>query len=165
MTKRVLLPLDGTEHAEVALRALPGLSDPGDEIVLLSISEPRRPVQAGMRPGRIIRGGSADRTRPDFPVYAETDDQVIQGQLNELQSYLQTKATQLKELGFSEVELAVEVSEDPAGAIVDVARRVKPTFILMVRTTSPGIGERVFGTVAQRVIREDVAPVMIVPGK
>ena len=150
MTKRILLPLDGTEHAEVALRALPGLSDPGDEIVLLSISEPRKAVQAGMRPGRIIRGGSADRTRPDFPVYAESDDQVIQGQLNEL--------------GFNEVELAVEVSEDPAGAIVDVARRVNPTFILMVRTTSPGIGERVFGTVAQRVIREDVSPVMIVPG-
>ena len=165
MTKRVLIPLDGTEHAEVALQALPGLSDPGDEVVLLSISEPRRAVQTGMRPGRTIRGGSANRARPDFPVYAETDDQVIQGQLDELQSYLQTKAAQLKELGFSEVELAVEVSEDPAGAIVDVARRVKPTFILMVRTTSPGFGERVFGTVAQRVIREDVAPVMIVPGK
>jgi nucleotide-binding universal stress UspA family protein len=35
---------------------------------------------------------------------------------------------------------------------------------VMTRTTHPGIAERVFGTVAQQVIREGVAPVMILPG-
>jgi nucleotide-binding universal stress UspA family protein len=63
------------------------------------------------------------------------------------------------------VNIFVEISQDPAGTIADLARRVDPTFIVMVRTTHPGVGERVFGTVAQHLIREDIAPVVILPAK
>ena len=118
-------------------------------------------VRAGVRPGRVI---SDERTRPDFPVYAETNDQVIQGQLAELQDYLRTKSSELSELGFENIQIAVEVSDDPAHAIVQLARHIRPTFIVMVRTAHPGIAERVFGTITQHVSREDVAPVMILPG-
>lgn len=169
MSRRVLIPLDRTERSESALEALPRLCDPGDEVILLSIDEPRKSVEVGSRPGRIIGGGwsgpgsgRAFASRPDVPVYAETSDQIFQSQLDELISYLETKDDALREQGFK-VELAAEINGDPADAIVDVARRVEPTFILMVRTTRRDLGERLFGTVAQQVIREGVAPVMILP--
>jgi nucleotide-binding universal stress UspA family protein len=173
MTKRAVVPLDRSNTAEVALQAIPKLLDPEDEVVLISIAEPKARVQRGMRPGRIVHGavmgpsggGVVEARRPDFPVYAETGDQAIQSQLDELQDYLQAKASDLKKMGFPNVNIFVEISQDPAGTIADLARRVDPTFIVMVRTTHPGVGERVFGTVAQHLIREDIAPVVILPAK
>ena len=168
MSRRVVVPLDRTAHAEAALRVLPEICEEGDEVILLSVAEPARQTLRGMRPGRVVRGGvritgdEAGAFSRDYPVYAETGDQVIQGQLDELQNYLLTLATKLEGQGFK-VVVIVEISEEPAKAIVDVARRVHPTFIAMVRTTDPRLGERLFGTVAQHVIRENVAPVLILP--
>ena len=97
-----------------------------------------------------------------MPVYGETTDQTFQRQLNETMNQLRPLAATLEEKGFK-VMMAAEVNEDPAEAIADVARRTKPAFILMKRTTHPGIGQRLFGTVAQQVIRANVAPVLILP--
>jgi nucleotide-binding universal stress UspA family protein len=169
VARRVLVPLDRTDKAEMALKALPDLCDKGDEVILLSIAEQAQPLQRGTRPGRIVRaqvigpaGGVAGAARPDFPVYAETADQAMQRQLDEMEDYMRPKSRELESQGF-QVSMAFEISDDPARAIVDVARHVKPSFIMMVRTTHPGVGQRVFGTVAQHVIREEVAPVMILP--
>jgi nucleotide-binding universal stress UspA family protein len=163
------VPLDRTDKAELALKAVSDLCDKGDEVILLSIAEEARPPVRRMRPGRVIVGGEggpaggvSGAARPDLPVYAESYDQTVQRQLNELEDYLRPKARELEAQGFH-VSMAFEINDDPADAIADVARRAKPSFIIMVRTTHPGIGQRVFGTVAQQVIREDVAPVMILP--
>jgi nucleotide-binding universal stress UspA family protein len=169
MPRRVLIPLDRTDRAEAALKLLPSVCEKGDEVVLLSIAEPQRELQTGVRPGRVVMGsvatstgGAAGFARPDLPIYGETADQALQHQLDELETYLMPKARELENEGFN-VHTAFEINRDPAAAIVEVARRVKPSFIVMVRTTHPGIAQRVFGTVAQQVIREDVAPVMILP--
>jgi nucleotide-binding universal stress UspA family protein len=172
MPRRVLVPLDRSKRAEDALKLLPTVCEKGDDVVLLSIAEPEKELQTGMRPGRVIMssgmgtnsGGAAGFTRPDLPIYGETADQALQHQLDELESYLSPKARALEGEGFT-VSMAFEISRDPAAAIIEVAKKVKPSFILMARTTHPGIGQRVFGTVAQQVIREDVAPVMILPGQ
>jgi nucleotide-binding universal stress UspA family protein len=99
---------------------------------------------------------------PDRPVYAETTDQVTQSQIDELADYLRSMVPGLEKQGFK-VEVAVEISDDPTHAIVDLARRSKATFILMVRSTHRTVGERLFGTVARNIINENVAPVMILP--
>jgi nucleotide-binding universal stress UspA family protein len=168
MPRRVLVPLDLSKRAEDALKLLPTVCEKGDEIILLSVAEPERELQIGLRPGRVVRGSfggvATGFARPDMPIYGETADQALQRQLDELESYLTPRARALEAEGFS-VDLAFEISRDPAAAIVEVAKKVKPTFIVMARTTHPGIGQRVFGTVAQQVIREDVAPVMILPGQ
>lgn len=172
MARRVLIPLDRSEHGENALKVLPAVCEKGDEVILLSIAEPERETPTGVRPGRVIMasgmgspgGGAAGFARPDMPVYAETSDQAFQRQLDDLQTYLAPKAKALEADGFH-VSMAFEISRDPAEAIIEVARKSQPSFIVMARTTHPGIAQRVFGTVAQQVIREDVAPVMIVPGQ
>jgi nucleotide-binding universal stress UspA family protein len=169
MARRVLIPLDGSNHAATAIAALPDVASPGDEIVLLSVAEPQKALQRGMRPGRIVwgevagpAGGVGGTARPDMPTYVETDDQTLQRQIDEKISLLRPLATSLESHGYK-VTTAAEVNEDPAAAIVDVARKTQPSFILMKRTTHPGIGQRLFGTVAQQVIRANVAPVMILP--
>ena len=171
MARRVLVPLDRTERSELALKALPEICEPGDDVVLLSIAEQEHQLERGVRPGRTVRGGVAGPAGggteavagPDLPEYAETRDQTYQRQLDEMEDYLRPKARALEAQGFR-VSMAFEISNQPAQAIVDVARLWKPTFIMMARTTHPGVGGRLFGTVAQQVIREDVAPVMILPG-
>ena len=169
MTRRILIPLDGTDKAATAISALPDLASPGDEVVLLSVSEPQKALQRGIRPGRVVwgdvggpTGGVGAAARPDMPVYGETTDQTFQRQLNETMNALRPVAADLEKQGFK-VMMATEINEDPAEAIADVARRTKPVFILMKRTTHPGIGQRLFGTVAQQVIRANVAPVLILP--
>ncbi len=171
MAKRAVVPLDRSERAELALHAIPKLLDPEDEIVLLSIAEPKSQIQSGTRPGRRAmqgvgpQGEAIGGREPDIITYADTEDQVIQGQLDEMEDYLQNKAGELHKLGFLNTQLVVEVSGNPAETIADLARRVDPTFIVMVRTTHADIGTRLFGTVAQHLIREDIAPVVILPAK
>ena len=170
MNKKVLIPLDGTDQAERALQIL-DLLDKADEIVLFAAGEPEESVQRGTRPGRAVLGdvmgpaGGAvtDVPRPDVPLYVETKDQELQEKLAQLEDYLEEKAAGLRKDGYS-VDIVAEISSAPAQAIIDCARKVQPTFIAMVRTTHPSLADRVFGTVAQHVIRSDVAPVMILPG-
>ena len=158
MSRRVMVPLDRSQHAETALAILSELLDSGDEVILLSVAEPAQQTQVDFKAGRITtgylpgHGGITSGSRPDLPVYGETMDQVIQGQLDELQDYLRTHVAALETQGFG-VRLISEIRNDSAQAIVEVARRCQPNFIVMVRTTHPGIGERLFGSVAQQVIR------------
>jgi nucleotide-binding universal stress UspA family protein len=165
VARRILVPLDRTDRAESALKALPDFCEAGDEVVLLSIAEPERQMVRGVRAGRTLRGPTMGPTGagPDLPVYAETPDQTDQRELDEMEDYLRPLARGLEAQGFK-VSLAFEISDQPADAIVDVAKHCQPSFILMVRTTHPGVANRLFGTVAQQVIRHDVAPVMILPG-
>ena len=168
MTRKVLVPLDGTDRAEGALQVL-GLIDRDDEVVLFAAGEPEKSPQRGTRPGRVVPGSvtsgggvETDILRPDVPIYGRTKDQEIDEKLAQLKDYLEERATGLRGDGYR-VEVVVELSSTPAQAIIECARRVKPTFIAMVRTTHQSLADRVFGTVAQHVIRSDVAPVMIFP--
>ena len=170
MAKRVLIPLDRTDRSEVALRAVADFCAPGDEVILLTIGLPVQQLQRGTRPGRVIRGGetgpagggSVVTSRADIPVYAETKDQAIQSQLDEMQDYLLDKASKLEQDGFK-VDVHMEVNENPAEAILDLARRTNPAFVMLARSTHHSVGQRIFGTVAQHVIRENVVPVIVLP--
>jgi nucleotide-binding universal stress UspA family protein len=143
---------------------------PGDEVILLSIGLPVQQIQRGTRPGRVVRGGETGpagggavvTSRPDIPVYAETKDQAIQRQLDEMQDYLLDKAGPLEKAGFR-VESHIEVNDNPAEAILDLARRSNPAFVMLARSTHHSVGQRIFGTVAQHVIRENVVPVLVLP--
>jgi nucleotide-binding universal stress UspA family protein len=166
--RKVLVPLDGTDRAEGALQFL-GLIDRDDEVVLFAAGEPEKSPQRGTRPGRVVNGSvtsgggvETDISRPDVPIYGRTKDQEVDEKLAQLKDYLEGRATGLRKDGYR-VEVVVELSATPAQAIIECARRVQPTFIAMVRTTHPSLADRVFGTVAQQVIRSDVARVMILP--
>jgi nucleotide-binding universal stress UspA family protein len=169
--KRVLVPLDGTENAEAALEALKELCDRDDRLILLSVQKPEAASRIGSTPGRIFRagvggpaGGVTGAAMPDLPVYLETEDQVEQRQVAEATTYLEKLAAPLQREGF-EVVTEVLVDEEPDEAIIEYARREKPTFIAMLRHSHRGIGELIFGSIASNVTRSDVGPVLFVPFK
>ena len=77
MSRRVMVPLDRSQHAETALAILSELLDSGDEVILLSVAEPAQQTQVDFKAGRITtgylpgHGGITSGSRPDLPVYGE----------------------------------------------------------------------------------------------
>lgn len=169
--KKVLVPLDGTQTAEAAVRVLTDFCTPEDEIVLLKVEKPEPTRASGFRPGKVVSGtsvggpaggGVAGVAGPDLPVFRESRDQTLQRQVDEAFDNLEVLASGLRASGFK-VKTEVLVDPEPDTAIIDYARRMRPTFIAMLRRTHPGVAERIFGSVASSVARADVAPVLLVP--
>jgi len=168
--RRILVPLDGTGAAEAAVKEIEAICEPGDEVVLISVSPPTEPSARGSRPGKVVSTGTiapgiiGGAPGPDRPVAAETATQAAQRQADEMRDYLEDRASPLRGRGFK-VQTVALTSDKPADAIVDYARRMHPTFIAMLRRSHRTLGEILFGTVAQAVIRAEVAPVLVVPAK
>jgi nucleotide-binding universal stress UspA family protein len=167
--KRVLVPLDGTKNAEAALSSLAQFCGPNDEVVLLKVEKPEAPQRAGYRASPAVMqaiaspaSGVAFSSPPEVPYYVETGDQATQRQLDEAKDYLEGLAGNLRASG-QKVQTEVLIADDPEEAIVDYAREMQPAFIAMLRRTQPGLAEVIFGSVATRVMRADVAPVLFVP--
>jgi nucleotide-binding universal stress UspA family protein len=167
--KRILVPIDGTRHAETALKTLTEFCESDDEIVLLKVEKRHAPQRAGYLPSPVLNdaivgpaGSMARAGTVDVPVYAETGDQAIQRQFDEAKDYLEGLADDVREDGFK-VDTEVLIDEHPARAIVDYAREMKPAFIAMLRRTTFAIPELIFGSVASNVMRADVAPVLFIP--
>jgi nucleotide-binding universal stress UspA family protein len=167
--KRVLVPLDGSKDAEVALPFLGGILDKDDVVALLWVGKPEAPQRVGALPGKPARGGFSGPSggvigvaTPDVSVFAETKDQTSERQIAEARDYLETLAETLRQAGIW-VSTHALLDEHPADAVVEFARNMKPTFIAMLRRTKFGVGERLFGSAATRVIESEVAPVLFVP--
>jgi nucleotide-binding universal stress UspA family protein len=166
--KRVLVPLDGSEQAESALLPLAQLLAKGDVVALLWIGKPEHLQRVGSSPdgrrgaGFIGSPGSMVSAPPDISVFAETRPQVEERQISEGRDYLERLAAGLRNLGFW-VTTHCQIAEHPAEVVVEFARDMKPTFIVMVRRSHFGVGEVLFGSVATRVIEAEVAPVLLVP--
>jgi nucleotide-binding universal stress UspA family protein len=167
--KRVLVPLDGTRNAEQAVAGLADICGPEYEVVLLQVEKPHPPQRTGYRPSEAVTavilgpaGGIAQAAAPDVPVYAETSDQALQRQVSEAKDYLEKLAAGLRQRGHR-VETEVLIGDEPDEAIIDYARRTRPTFIAMLRRTHSRLPEFIFGSVASSIVRSDVAPVLLVP--
>jgi nucleotide-binding universal stress UspA family protein len=167
MPKRILVPLDGTENSEAALRYIPDLCAPGDEVTLLRVEKPQPRPSIGTQPGQgagfvsTTAGTLRDVVPPDQPIYAETEGQALQRQRDETRDYLERLAAGLRESGL-EVTTHVLIEAKVDEAIIDYARARQSTTIAMVRRTHSVVGD-LFGSVALSVIRSGVAPVLVLP--
>src|SRR3972149_8927993 len=56
--RRILVPLDGTGAAEAAVKEIEAICEPGDEVVLISVSPPTEPSARGSRPGEGVSTGT-----------------------------------------------------------------------------------------------------------
>jgi nucleotide-binding universal stress UspA family protein len=162
--------MDGSGPAEAALPALETICEPGDEIVLLSVQVPARQARKGSKPGVIVTSSvtgpagalASSAGGPDIPTFAETYDQTLQRQEDEMRDYLEHHATGLRKRGY-ETKTVVLIADKPADAILEYARKEKPTVIAMVRRSHRKLGEIIFGSVASDVAKADVAPVLFIP--
>jgi nucleotide-binding universal stress UspA family protein len=135
---RILVPLDGSPLAEMALaKALELLSDgPGATLILLRAAE--------------------STTRPGIdPIDAQASV------AREAQSYLAAVADRLCEQGITRVVRSVWYSR-AAKAIVEAARLRRAELIVMSTHGRSGLGRALRGSVAESVLRGTRTPIVLV---
>ncbi len=134
---RVLVPLDGSPFAEMALpKAVELLSGPRATLILV------RAAHAAARPG-------VD------PVDAQA------AVIREAESYLAAVAARLSEQGLTRVVRSVWYST-AAKAIVDAARLRRADLIVMTTHGRSGLQRAIRGSVAEAVLRGTRTPILLV---
>ena len=145
MYKRILVPLDGSETAEQAL--------PYAQLVA-------RPLLAKIELLRVFSTPPSELSDPARGVYM---DQVSDTFKNLAEDYLNEKAANLKEAGFS---VATNVLEgDAASIIVDETEKQPETLIVMSTHGRSGITRWTMGSVTDKVIRATGYPILIIHSK
>ncbi len=144
MYKKILVPLDGSELSESVLNHVVTIATSCHvpEVVLMRVREP------------------LDKS------VKETLDAKIASQLdeayhNEAANYLEKIATTLKRKG---IAVKVEVlSGKPAEEIIKYSQRSGVDLVIMSTHGRSGVSRWVFGSVADKVVRQTEVPVLIRP--
>ena len=144
MYKKILVPLDGSELSESVLNHVVTIATSCQvpEVVLMRV---REPLDQGVR------------IALDPEIAAELDEAYH----NEAANYLEKIATTLKRKG---IAVKVEVlSGNPAEEIIKYSQRSGVDLIIMSTHGRSGVSRWVFGSVADKVIRQTEVPVLIRP--
>lgn len=144
MYKKILVPLDGSELAECALEHVRAIAKgcQVDKVVLLRVLEP-------------VMGAPHDYVSTEH--VREVEDKLEA----DAKEYLDKVAGNLKKDGVS-VETELVVNGEPAAKILEAAKRDKADLIIMSTHGRSGISSWVFGSVAERVVRHALVPVLMV---
>ena len=134
--KTILVPLDGSRLAELALApALDMARDKGAKLVLLRAAEAHTTV--------------ADPTEAQVAVVREAE------------GYLTDVRARLAGEGAVEIETTVWYGP-PADAIVEAARYRAADLIVMSSHGRSGLGRLVLGSVAETVLRSTLTPILLI---
>ena len=150
MLSTVLVSLDGSELAEMALPYARKVADKNGEIVLLSVVDV-----------------------PDFPIYSvypipiatsEPDYTTITNDmLSNARDYLENLANNLRMSGYR-VKTVVKYGE-PATCIIEEAQERSVDAIVMSTHGRSGLSKWLFGSITQKVLSVMPCPVIVVPGR
>lgn len=165
----ILVTLDGSKFAEAVLPKVASLTKAGDRVTLVRVIDEARVHATFARPPAsredlqggvdLLIGGKIPREAP--PVVAPVEDvvQAEEGARHEAQDYLEGIARKFFAGNASAVVLA---GTDPAKEIVAYARKQCPDLIAMATHGRTGLAQMVVGSVAQRLLRAGIAPVLLV---
>ncbi len=150
MLETILVPVDGSAHADAAVDLASGLAKAlGSKLVLLNV---------------ITRVGS-DRVPEGLESYAAlehvrvSEHDLLQSAAAEIVAKAEKRA---RAKGAAKVETMTEVG-DPAGVIVAVARRCNAGLIAMGRRGLGGIKGLLLGSVSHKVTQLAECPCLTVP--
>ncbi len=170
MFKKMLVPLDGSSLSEQVIPLAKELLEAGvEEATLFAVGETPRATsrRKGLRrsvPLAAVGGafphGMISATPPE---YAETKDQAIAREEQELLTYLHNAGHHLVETA-RPVHAAVHFGE-PAQEIIDFAKKDGVDLIVMATHGRSGLRETLQGSVTATVIRSGVAPVLVLRPK
>lgn len=145
MLKSVLVPLDGSPLAQMALDTAEQIVDPGCEITLLTVVQPL-----------------------DFPitiaatvVVTNSDYAALEESKRESQKYLEGIAQGLRDRGFR-ARVRVETG-DPAHVIAETTAALNVDMVIMTTHGRTGISRWLYGSVTARVLNLISKPVLVIP--
>lgn len=165
MTKqRVLIPLDGSDFSRRILSCVRQFIDSEDsELVLLRVTQPPEGlIGAPARPATTevptpVYESERDAELAKHPIYASQAWESLEARLMD---ELQADALPLREAGYT-VSLAVRFGA--AGQeIVDFVEHESIDLVAMTTHGRTGLNRLVFGSVAEKVLRNVYVPVMLV---
>ncbi|MFC1979407.1 universal stress protein [Chloroflexota bacterium] len=141
MYKKILVPVDGSKLAECTLEHVRAIAKGCNvpEVILLRVVEPLRNVY---------------ELGEDW--YKDAQERI---QAN-AKDYLSKEVAALKKDGIAAD--AVVISDQPAEAILNYAKQNQVDLIIMSTHGRSGVSRWVIGSVADRVVRHSVAPVLTV---
>jgi nucleotide-binding universal stress UspA family protein len=132
---KIMVPLDGSRLAEVALPEAFDFGRRGAMVLLLRAAEGTR-----------------------LPAADPTDSQVAA--VREAEGYLASMAARARNAGVSKVETSVWYGP-PAESIIDAARARGIDLIIMSTHGRSGLGRLVLGSVAETVLRGTTTPILL----
>jgi nucleotide-binding universal stress UspA family protein len=135
--EKILVPLDGSPLAEVALEHARELARGASSVVVLL-----RAAEAHTLPGR-------DPTDAQIAVVKEAE------------GYLASTAQRLREQGVKQVETSVRYGA-PAESIVEAARVCNADLIVLSSHGRSGLGRLILGSVAESVLRSTNTPILLI---
>lgn len=150
MLSHILVPLDGSTLAEMALEHAKRIVAPDGKITLVTV------VQA-----------------PEFPVYdfypspspsVKSYETALHDAMPRAKEYLERVAHDLEQEMHIQVAVEVEAG-DPASVLVELAMRLHVDAIVMSTHGRSGFSRWIFGSVTQKVLGVTPCPVFVVPGR
>lgn len=150
MLKNILIPLDGSQLAETAVRYAREILAEDGKLTLLSVVQPPEVPMYDFYPTPAPRIRSFEDELKDAVKYA--------------QDYLEKLAEELRsDLGVT-VITRIE-NGDPALEIVAAAEESKCDAIVMSTHGRSGLSRWIFGSVTQKVLAVAPCPIFVIPGK
>jgi nucleotide-binding universal stress UspA family protein len=148
MYEHIMVPLDGSPLAEVALTHGQALAQKlGAKLLLLRVANISATIMAA--------------TGPDTGLVApDLIDEVIDDQEDDGRAYLERVSQRLKTAGLDVSWQLVEGS--PAHAIIETARKNGCDLIAMATHGRSGLERAVLGSVADAVVRDSHLPVLLI---
>jgi nucleotide-binding universal stress UspA family protein len=151
MYKTILVPLDGSRAANRAFAHAEALADAfGASLVLLRVTERVMPPAGALHAMAIDAGVHG----------VEIAEAQMEADRTKASSQLNGHRRRLQRAGI-EVKVRVELG-NPADSIERVARAEKADLIVMTTRGRGGIKRAVLGSVADEVVKANVAPVLLV---
>lgn len=160
MYERILVPLDGSELAEMVLPHVQAIAEKfGSNVILLRATLPPDelvpPAGMGLPMGDMAAYGSLMG-----PGSIEDFETILQTEENETQSYLSGIANNLNGHGF--VATAEHKEGSAADVIIERAKSLPADLIAMTTHGRSGLARVVVGSVADEVVRNVSCPVLLV---
>jgi nucleotide-binding universal stress UspA family protein len=146
--KKILVPLDGSKLAEVALAHVEQLAwEQGSSLILLRVVRPPRAVEYTRQEEMMVLNREREAV---FKRDAET--------------YLAARRGELRNKNL-EVSTHIILSEAVATAILDFAESEGVDLIAMSTHGRSGLGRWVYGSVADKVLQGATCPVLLIRAK
>lgn len=159
---KILVTLDGSKTSEAIIPQIERTAGPASIVTLLTVTEIPSSLALNVRP-LVVAGAPAAGgvVKVPGPKMAETRGQAINRVQDEQTRYLERVAKPLRKLGLH-VETRVAFGGDAGEQILKAAKELGSDAIFMATHGRTALGQMVFGSVAERVLREGTCPVLLV---